>query len=143
MYSDLAPGTISFKKDKAGKVIGVTSSAYGHEAEGEKLESYLSPAKRLTQARTENLDSYVGTYDVDKDLPVTITRRDGQLFVQSGRQLQMALVQTRRGFYAYEARAAFVFEKDPSGEITGLTIHQDGEHKGTRGRQEPEGQARP
>jgi len=71
-------------------------------------------------------------YTVDDSLQVYVGREGNGLFVQVEEQLRMTLIPTLEGFYAYEARAEFIFSEDSSGEVTGVTLHQDGEHKGVR-----------
>jgi hypothetical protein len=128
LFSDLAPGTIEFKWDKSGKVVEVIARTYGTETKAEPVKDYRSPAKRAYR-EVSGFDRYAGDYEIG-DLAVRITQRNDRLYAHSEGQLEMALIPTDIGFYAYEARATFVFETSASGEVTGLTLHQDGEHKG-------------
>jgi CubicO group peptidase (beta-lactamase class C family) len=130
-FFEMAPHWITFKKSKKGKVEEIVFSAFGKETTVKKLEFYRSPASRMPKPPS-NLDRYVGAYTVDDSLVVTVSLEGEQLYVQVEDQLRMALIPTSKGFYAHEARAELVFEKVDGGQVGGVVIYQDGEHKGDR-----------
>lgn len=129
LFFDLAPFVFEFEKDRDGKVIEVVSRAYGRTNRGKKLEDYRSPAKRTRV--DEDLTRYVGRYRVEDDLTIEVAESNGALVVSADGQLPMRLMRTSAGFYAYEARAELVFE-ETGGTVTGVTIHQEGTHTGSR-----------
>jgi serine-type D-Ala-D-Ala carboxypeptidase/endopeptidase len=129
LFFDGAPFVVSFVKNKQGKVTEAVSNAYGQETRADRLEFYRSPPTRATV--DDNLDKYVGRYRISDDLTIAIRLDSGALVVEAEGQLPMRLTRTTSGFYAYEARAELVFE-ETGGQVTGVTIHQDGEHTGKR-----------
>jgi len=147
IYNDLMPHVFKFEMDEEGLVDEVSMNFFGRSIKGLPLEHYRSRPIRVAEASDDDgLRSLVGTYAlvVDGDsLLVKVTHdpglgvigdlgATGGLSVQADEQLTMPLIETTAGFYAREADAELVFERDDSGLVTGLIIHQDGEHRAAK-----------
>ncbi|WP_353777869.1 serine hydrolase [Winogradskyella sp. 3972H.M.0a.05] len=75
------------------------------------------------------LESYVGEYELQPSFILTITREENRLFVQAtGQQRIEAFASSNDRFYSKVVDAQITFNKDDSGKVTGLTLHQNGNH---------------
>jgi D-alanyl-D-alanine-carboxypeptidase/D-alanyl-D-alanine-endopeptidase len=94
------------------------------------VRSPLTPAPKL---RTEIavdpalLETYVGVYQLAPTFTLTITREGGSLFGQGTGQPKLQLfAEAPTEFFLKEVDAQITFEKDSTGKITRLVLHQGG-----------------
>ncbi|MGE5437212.1 MAG: serine hydrolase [Syntrophothermus sp.] len=74
------------------------------------------------------LKTYVGKYELDKNFIFTITEENGKLYVQATGQPRTEIFpESETKFYAKVVNAQFVFQKDDKGNVTGLTLFQNGQ----------------
>jgi serine-type D-Ala-D-Ala carboxypeptidase/endopeptidase len=90
----------------------------------------LTPAPKL---RTEIaidpalLETYVGVYQLAPTFALTITREGGSLFGQATGQPKLQLfAEAPTEFFLKEVDAQITFEKDSTGKVTRLVLHQGG-----------------
>jgi hypothetical protein len=98
--------------------------------------SALPPPKRTAiTLPTTALAAYVGTFSLTTGIELEITMRDGGLFVKSnvGGDALRLWPESPTKFFVTEADAQITFNRDTSGSVTGLTLHQYGRDRlGTR-----------
>jgi RNA polymerase sigma factor (sigma-70 family) len=80
------------------------------------------------------LDRYVGRYELNPNLIVTITREGDRLFVQAtGGLLKSELfAESERDYFLKITDAQITFEIDAAGPANQLTLHQSGRHTPAR-----------
>ena len=82
-----------------------------------------------------DFDEFVGRYALDEapDFILTFTREDDDLHVQATGQPRVGIVPTSDSTFSLTAVVASVtFHRDADGAVSGLTLHQNGEHPATR-----------
>ncbi len=73
------------------------------------------------------LDRFVGEYQLAPTFSITITRENGGLWAQAtGQQKLPIFPEAPERFFYKVVDAQLVFSLDPSGKVTGLTLHQNG-----------------
>jgi len=93
------------------------------------------PAKRTGDAPhvefpdAKALDAYTGEYPLFPGKILTISRRDDTLLAQLTDQPAMPVFATKADYFEYDVvTAALEFQRDKSGTVTGLILHQNGKH---------------
>jgi CubicO group peptidase (beta-lactamase class C family) len=72
-------------------------------------------------------DAYVGVYQLAPTFALTITREGNSLYAQGTGQPKVQLfAESPTDFFLKEVDAQVTFEKDPSGKVTRLILHQGG-----------------
>lgn len=86
-----------------------------------------APAGASEVVKVENPEAYVGSYEVAPGVTLEVTAEGGIVFLQAPGQQRVAMEAYEDGTFAIPlADAKIVFEKDASGAITGLVLHQAG-----------------
>jgi D-alanyl-D-alanine-carboxypeptidase/D-alanyl-D-alanine-endopeptidase len=93
------------------------------------------PAKRSGDAPhlefpdAKALDAYTGEYSLFPGQVFTITRADDTLMAKLTGQPAMPVFATKADYFSYDVvEAALEFQRDKSGTVTGLILHQNGKH---------------
>ena len=93
------------------------------------------PAKRSGDAPhlefpdAKALDAYAGEYSLFPGQVFTVSRRDDTLMAQLTGQPAMPVFATKSDYFEYDVvEAALEFQRDKSGTVTGLILHQNGKH---------------
>jgi len=91
-------------------------------------EQVTLPSERKgTELSAEALKPYVGVYEYQPGLNLTITQDKGHLMAQLTGQPQLHIYpESPTKFFWKEVDAQIEFTKDLSGKVTGATIHQGG-----------------
>ena len=89
---------------------------------------YRPPVERTEITVAESvLRSYVGEYQMSPQLSITITLEDGRLQAQpTGQSKATLFAEAQDKFFLRVTNAQITFTKAPSGEVTGLILHQGG-----------------
>jgi serine-type D-Ala-D-Ala carboxypeptidase/endopeptidase len=91
----------------------------------------LTPAPKARKEVTVDpgvLDSYVGVYELSPAFSITITREGAGLALQATGQERLQLfAESPTEFFLKIVDAQIVFEKDASGKVTRLVLHQAGQ----------------
>jgi tetratricopeptide (TPR) repeat protein len=76
----------------------------------------------------EQLEAYVGKYELNKNLIITVTRKGNKLFGQATGQSEVELhpASTVR-FYLTVTNAQLTFNMNDKGKVISLTLHQEGD----------------
>jgi hypothetical protein len=73
------------------------------------------------------LEGYVGVYPLAPNFALTITREGASLFGQATGQPKFELfAESPTEFFLKVVDAQVTFEKDATGKVTGLVLHQGG-----------------
>jgi CubicO group peptidase (beta-lactamase class C family)/uncharacterized protein YneR len=77
----------------------------------------------------EILATYVGKYELQPGFVLEVTTNHGQIFAQATGQPQFEIfAEDEDTFFLKVVTASIDFNKDESGEVTSLTLHQNGQH---------------
>jgi hypothetical protein len=86
-------------------------------------------ADRPTVLAAASLDDDVGTYKLSDQLLLKIFRMDDGLFARATGQTAMPIFQSATDeYYAKVAGISISFTRDGGGVVTGLVLHQNGDH---------------
>jgi uncharacterized damage-inducible protein DinB len=96
--------------------------------------------RKAIDVATGVLSQYVGTYDLPPSafqgspgVRLDVTLRDGTLYIKPTSQPAARLwPETTNDFFIKEADIQLTFTRDASGAVTGLVLHQNGEHRVAR-----------
>jgi hypothetical protein len=73
------------------------------------------------------LETYVGVYQLAPNFVITITREGSSLYGQATGQPRFRLfAETPTEFFLKDVDAQVTFEKDASGKVTRMILHQNG-----------------
>jgi serine-type D-Ala-D-Ala carboxypeptidase/endopeptidase len=102
---------------------------YRMGADGKPMVSALLAAyPPVVSLDPQVLGSYAGIYAVHKEPVFTVTVKDGHVFFQvSGQSAYEMFPSARDELYFKVTDAQVSFHRDGSGNVTSLTLHQDGE----------------
>jgi CubicO group peptidase (beta-lactamase class C family) len=89
---------------------------------------YRPPVERTEITVAESvLRSYVGEYELTPQLSITVTLEDGRLQAQpTGQSKATLFAEAQDKFFLRVVNAQVTFTKAPTGEVTGLILHQGG-----------------
>ena len=95
---------------------------------------YRPPVERTEITVTESvLRSYVGEYQLTPQVSITITFEEGRLQAQpTGQSKATLFAEAQDKFFARVANVQFTFTRAPSGEVSGLILHQGGRDQAGR-----------
>lgn len=86
-----------------------------------------TPPKKEITLSEDVLEKYVGEYQIAPKFLIEITRQGTQLFAQATGQIKFELFPEKEDeFFAKITQLSITFNKDESGKVTGLIIHQGG-----------------
>ncbi|HET6681210.1 MAG TPA: serine hydrolase [Gemmatimonadaceae bacterium] len=92
-----------------------------------------APPRATVSVAPEILEQYVGTYEMNPQFSITISRRDSALFAQATGQPEFRLFAASESeFFLKVVEASVTFERDAAGTVTGLVLHQGGAHQRAR-----------
>ena len=95
---------------------------------------YRPPVERTEITVTESvLRSYVGEYQRTPQVSITITLEEGRLQAQpTGQSKATLFAEAQDKFFVRVANVQFTFTRAPSGEVSGLILHQGGRDQAGR-----------
>jgi hypothetical protein len=121
---------------KAGVVVLTNSGGEGADDIGMHLlnpDLPLAPKPAPVPQRTaidvspDVLARYVGRYPLAPEFVLDVSVRDGGLYVHpTGQPVLRLWPESETRFFLKEVDAVIYFEKDASGKVTGLVLHQNG-----------------
>ena len=117
-----ADAQITFVRDETGTVTGAI-----HRQGGARLEVRRLKDEAVAQIDPAVYDAYVGPYELEKVGTMKITKEDGRLYGKLGGQPKVELFpRSETEFFLKIVQAEIVFNKDPDGRVTSLTLKQAG-----------------
>jgi CubicO group peptidase (beta-lactamase class C family) len=90
-------------------------------------EVALQSERQVIPVTAEVLNSYAGVYEASSTFAITVSVVDGRLMAQATGQPAFELFPERTdGFFLKVVDAQLTFNRDASGAVTGLVLHQGG-----------------
>jgi CubicO group peptidase (beta-lactamase class C family) len=120
----------TFNRNARGEVVSLTAS--GTDYLPLKLKKTDKPVevKQEVELPDELLDKYLGKYELMPEFILSVTREGKRVFVQATGQMKGEIFASEQHrFFSKDVNAEFIFHLDDSGNATGLTLLQNGEHK--------------
>jgi len=116
----------SIERDKNGKVFKMVRHSQGPDEQA--LKTNRKPKIRKTiKLDIKVFDAYIGIYESDDGLQITISMKNGKFYAQLKGQPQFEIFpESKNKFFFKVAEAHLEFLKDAQGKVTGLTLHQGG-----------------
>lgn len=122
-----------FDPDRGVGAVVLTNSNQGSDDIGMHLINSALPLTPVPEDRVEIevskeiLETYVGSYALQPEFVITITHEGGALFAQATDQPNVPIYpESETKFFYKVVDAQITFEKDDSGAVTNLVLHQNG-----------------
>jgi CubicO group peptidase (beta-lactamase class C family) len=116
-------------------VVVLTNTAVGVDDIGMHLLDASVPLAPIPKRRVaialpaDVLQRYVGEYELAPTFIITITRDGNALFAQPSGQPRLPIfAESETQFFLRAVDAQLTFNRDASGAVTGLTLHQNGQN---------------
>lgn len=121
---DAVVAELQFERDKD-DVTSLVLHQNGREVPAKRS----SDVPHLEFPTAEALDAYTGEYPLFPGKVFTISRKEDTLLAQLTGQPAMPVFATKADYFEYDVvQAALEFQRDSSGKVTGLILHQNGKH---------------
>ncbi len=86
----------------------------------------MPPVRRAVKVDPAVYDAYVGRYEINPSVAITVTREGDQLAVQAtGQPKDLAVPESESMFFSRVSAARLSFMKDASGKVDRLVIHDN------------------
>jgi CubicO group peptidase (beta-lactamase class C family) len=121
--------TLHFVRGAKNKIVSVISKSTEYDIEWRRTDKALPVVKgiQLPEAVT---DKYVGKYELAPDFVIAVFKEGGKVYAQVSGQPRIEIIPFEENkFSLSEVDAKLTFNKDTAGTITGLTLHQGGNHE--------------
>jgi len=130
-FATIADAQFSFEVDATGKVTAMVLHQGGKSILGKRLSDSAAagPAVQRTQIEVspQMLEPFVGRYQLNVAISITVTREDARLFAQPSGQARFELfAETPERFFAKVGGIEIAFARDEQGRVSVLTIRQNG-----------------
>jgi len=123
---------LGFNADRRRGVVVMTNSANDVDQIGFAAlddDSPLAPTRKVIVLDAGALDDYVGVYKFRDHFLVNMFRHDDRFFTQATGQTAFRLYPSAPNeFFARDADISLSFKRDAQGKVTGLILHQNGDH---------------
>lgn len=122
--------TYVFNRNDAGKINSLTANSTDFlSAKWIKTDKPIELKKDI-ELSEEQLKKYAGKYELMPEFILNITIENKRIFIQATGQGKSEIFATElHKFYSKVVNAQFEFHANENGNITGLTLFQNGEHK--------------
>jgi CubicO group peptidase (beta-lactamase class C family) len=114
-------------------VVVLTNTSQGADDIGFHLLDSSLPLNEIRQpveVAPEILERYVGRYELAPGYVFEVTAESGRLFAElTGQPRFPVYPESETTFYYTVVEAQITFEVSESGEVTGLVLHQNGDHR--------------
>lgn len=127
---------VGFTADRKHGVVVLTNKSaevdnLGHAVLSQDIA--LAPAHKQATMSDQQLDEYVGGYELRPGFIVTLFRKGDQLMAQATGQGAFPVFPSARDeFFANISEISLSFKRDDKGKINGLVLHQHGDHPAPR-----------
>jgi hypothetical protein len=123
---------LGFTGDRRHGVIVLTDSAVGVDDLGLatlEADAPLNPVYKETALPEASLDDYVGTFKLSANFLLKIFRMKDGLYARATGQSAIPIFPSAPNeFFARVAGISLTFTRDGAGAVTGLVLHQNGDH---------------
>jgi serine-type D-Ala-D-Ala carboxypeptidase/endopeptidase len=127
---------VAFSADRRHGVVVLANAATSIDDLGFATlipEAPIAAAKKSVTLPTAALDEVVGDFRLASGLVMHVFREGDQLMVRADGQEPLWLYASGPSdFFVRIAPIALTFTRDASGKVTGLVLHQNGDHEGTK-----------
>lgn len=121
---------LSFRRDAAGRVNGVTLHQNGQDVPGPRVADApaASPAPRAEiKVDAAELERYVGRYSLAPGFSLVVTAENGQLYVQATAQPRFPVFPSAPDEFFYKVvEAQLSFQRAADRSISSVVLHQNG-----------------
>src|SRR6185369_7785466 len=129
-FSKVVDAQFSFERGADGKIVALTLHQNGQNVRADRIgadgKSVAPPVAQLALT-AQQLDAYVGRYQLAPQMVFTIARDGSQLNAQLTGQPSLPIYADKADHFFYKVvDAQLDFERDGTGKVTGLTLHQNG-----------------
>jgi len=122
-FPKVVDAQIEFEKDGNGKVTGLILHQNGRDVKAPRTSDTVLERKAIS-VKPEILTAYTGTYQAGP-MTLTVTLEDGHLMMEPARQRKSELFpESETSFFLKVVDAQVEFQKDGTGAVTGLVLHQ-------------------
>jgi CubicO group peptidase (beta-lactamase class C family) len=123
-FAKVVNAQIDFNKDEKGKVTSLTLHQGSNDMNAPRISDKVEERKEIPVS-AEILKQYVGTYEIQPGLNVTITLEGNQLFTQVTGQPKFPLfAESETKFFLKIVDAQDEFVKDEKGAVTHIILRQ-------------------
>jgi len=129
-FSKVVDAQFAFERDADDKISGLTLHQNGQNLHADRLGADGKPVAPIRQLALtpEQLDAYVGKYQLTPQVVFTIARGADQLSAQLTGQPALPIYADKPDHFFYKiVDAQLDFERDGAGKVTALTLHQNGQ----------------
>lgn len=120
-FARMVAASVSFTRDGTGKITGLVLHQNGDHA------AVRQPDEATVALDAAVLQDYVGKYQLAPDVLFDVVVKDGKLFVQLGNQPSFEVYASAKDKFFYKVVEARIdFERDASGKVVALVLHQGG-----------------
>jgi len=125
-YLKVVEASVTFNKNENGETESITMHQNGQNQTAKKTSKKVEVLKEVKVSEAI-IKTYVGIYEFNPSLHMTITNEGQQLFLQlTGQQKFPAFASSEIDFFLKVVKASITFNKDANGKIESLTLHQGG-----------------
>ena len=90
-------------------------------------ESPLTEVKDLFEVSSDDLQDYIGEFNLMNILTFTVQEKEGQLLVQlTGQGMNPVFPEAKDKFFYKGVDVRYTFKRDDAGKVTSLILHQNG-----------------
>jgi serine-type D-Ala-D-Ala carboxypeptidase/endopeptidase len=128
-FVQVADIALSFQRDSNGKVTGLILHQHGDHPAPRITEAVAAKVEGVTQANLPDavLQEYVGRYTLSPEAAFVVTDEHDQLMVKLAAQPSFPVYARAKDHFFYRVVDAQIdFERDSSGKVTALILHQNG-----------------
>lgn len=122
---------VGFTADRKHGVVVLTNKSATVDNLGHAVllpNTPLAPVHKQVAMSEQQLDEYIGGYQVRPDLVLTLARKDDQLFAQATGQGPFPVFPSAKDeFFANVAAISLSFKRDEKGKVDSLVLHQNGD----------------
>jgi len=127
---------VGFTADRKHGVVVLTNKALAVDNLGRAAllpGTALAPMHKQISMSEQQLDEYVGRYELMPGFVLTVSHNDTQLKAQATGQGAFPVYPNAQDeFFTNATDISLSFKRDAQGKIDGLVVHQDGDHPGRR-----------
>jgi serine-type D-Ala-D-Ala carboxypeptidase/endopeptidase len=117
---------ISFERDSSGKVVALVLHQNGRDVRAPRGD--LPPPLPEVALPVETLREYAGNYPLQPTFVLAVTEEGGALFTQAtGQGKVQVFASAKDEFFLKVVDARISFQRDASGKVIGLVLHQNGQ----------------
>lgn len=99
----------------------------GEEIIGKEIDKALPEAKKEMTLNENELNEYIGKYQLAPEFAIEITVNNGRIFAQAtGQGANEIFATSKDKFFLKVVAAELVFSRDDSGKVNMVTLHQGG-----------------